>query len=284
MKNAPELFFTLLFFTLLLILILISVIAILRFLKKRDDKPVHVGMEQFTDAFKSLGGEINVLKEQLILKDRLAAMGEVSAGIAHQLRNPMAVIAGYSKLLLKSLDENDKRREMLIAILKEVDEMNHVMEELLRLSRHERINKSKINISELINNLINSFAHNNEKINFKENRPYVIKGDETLLTQAIKNLLQNALDAGGEVWIKLVEGSFSNKQGVYINIYDKGKGISKEHMDKIFMPFFTTKEEGIGIGLTMTQKIIAAHDGNITVDSIEGEGTLFKVFLPGEEN
>lgn len=281
MKNAPELLFTLLFFTLMFVLILVLLIVILKFLKKRSEKPVRVGMEQFTEAFKSLGGEINVLKEQLILKDRLAAMGEISAGIAHQLRNPMAVIAGYSKLLLKSLEENDKRRDMLIAILKEVEEMNQVMEELFRVSRHERINKTEINISELIKNLANSMADKHKKINFDRNKQFIIKGDETLITQALKNLVQNALDAGGEAWIEVEMGTFSQKQGVFINICDKGKGISKEDIDKIFIPFFTTKKEGIGIGLTMAHKIIAAHDGNITVDSVEGQGTVFKVFLPG---
>ena len=280
MKNAPELFITLLLFTFLLVLILVAVTAILRFLKKKDEKPAHVGMEQFADAFKSLGGEINVLKEQLILKDRLAAMGEISAGIAHQLRNPMAVIAGYSKLLLKSLDEGDKRRDMLIAILKEVEEMDRVMEELLRLSRHEKINKEDIKISELITNLIASMAEKGRKINFQENENFIIKGDATLIMQALKNIVQNALDSSGEAWIEVGEGSFSHKQGIYINIRDKGKGISKEDMNKIFTPFFTTKEGGIGIGLTMAHKIISAHEGSITVESTAGQRTVFKVFLP----
>lgn len=281
MKNAPELFVTFLLFTLLLVLILATVITILRFLKKREEKPVHIGMEQFTDAFKSLGGEINILKEQLLLKDRLAAMGEVSAGIAHQLRNPMAVIAGYSKLLLKSLDENDKRRDMLIAILKEVEEMNKVMEELFRLSRHEQINKTEIDILELIKKVAHSMAANSIKINFDETINLKIRGDDTLITQAIKNLVQNALDAGGEVWIKAFEGSLFGKQGVFMNILDKGKGIPKEDINKIFMPFFTTKADGVGIGLAMAHKIITAHEGNIAVDSMEGRGTVFKVFLPG---
>jgi signal transduction histidine kinase len=280
MKNAPELFITLLFFIFLLVIILVAVIAILRFLKKKDEKSAHAGMDQFADAFKSLGGEIKVLKEQLILKDRLAAMGEISAGIAHQLRNPMAVIAGYSKLLLKSLDENDKRRDMLIAVLKEVEEMNHVMEELFRLSRHEKINKDNIKVSELITNLIASTADKGKKINYNEHKRFIIKGDETLIMQALKNIVQNALDSGGEAWIEVGEGSFSQKEGIFINIHDKGKGISKEDINKIFVPFFTTKEGGIGIGLTMAHKIISAHDGNIAVESAEGKETVFRVFLP----
>lgn len=237
-------------------------------------------MGALTDAFKTLGGEINILKEQIVLKDQFAAMGEISAGIAHQLRNPMAVIAGYSKLLLKSLDENDERREMLTAILKEVDEMNRVMEELFRLSRNEQINRTELDITNLVKKLINTMTDIREKIYFEEHEIFTIRGDETLISQVIKNLIQNAIDAGGEAWIELKKGLFSEKEGVFINITDKGNGISKEDVTKLFKPFYTTKVQGIGIGLTIAHKIITAHGGNISVDSEEGKGSTFKIFLP----
>lgn len=280
MQNAPELFLTLLFFTFLLLVILVSIIAILRFIKKRERKASQVEMGALTDAFKTLGGEINILKEQIVLKDQFAAMGEISAGIAHQLRNPMAVIAGYSKLLLKSLDENDKRREMLTAILKEVDEMNRVTEELFRLSRNEQINKTELDITNLIKKLINAMTDIREKIYFEEYETLIIRGDETLISQVIKNIIQNAIDAGGEAWVELKKGSFSEKEGVFINITDKGNGISKEDIIKLFKPFYTTKDHGIGIGLTIAHKIITAHGGNISVDSEEGKGSTFRIFLP----
>ncbi len=280
MQNAPELFLTLLFFTFLLLVILTSIIAILRFIKKRERKTSQVEMGALTDAFKTLGGEINILKEQIVLKDQFAAMGEISAGIAHQLRNPMAVIAGYSKLLLKSLDENDERREMLTAILKEVDEMNRVMEELFRLSRNEQINRTELDITNLVKKLINTMTDIREKIYFEEHEIFTIRGDETLISQVIKNLIQNAIDAGGEAWIELKKGLFSEKEGVFINITDKGNGISKEDVTKLFKPFYTTKVQGIGIGLTIAHKIITAHGGNISVDSEEGKGSTFKIFLP----
>lgn len=280
MQNAPELFLTLLFFTFLLLVILVSIIAILRFIKKRERKASQVEMGALTDAFKTLGGEINILKEQIVLKDQFAAMGEISAGIAHQLRNPMAVIAGYSKLLLKSLDENDKRREMLTAILKEVDEMNRVTEELFRLSRNEQINKTELDITNLIKKLINAMTDIREKIYFEEYETFIIRGDETLISQVIKNIIQNAIDAGGEAWVELKKGSFSEKEGVFINITDKGNGISKEDIIKLFKPFYTTKDHGIGIGLTIAHKIITAHGGNISVDSEEGKGSTFRIFLP----
>lgn len=280
MNNAPELFFTLLFFTFLLLVILLSVIAVLRSLKKREKKAPQIETGVLADAFKTLGDEINILKEQLVLKDQFAAMGEISAGIAHQLRNPMAVIAGYSKLLLKSLDESDKRREMITAILKEVDEMNRVMEELFRLSRHEQINKTELNITNLIRTLISSMADIREKVYFEEYETFLIRADETLISQVIKNLIQNAIDVGGEARVELKKGLFSETEGIFINISDKGKGISKEEMNNLFKPFYTTKEQGIGIGLTIAHKIVTAHGGSIKVDSTQGEGSTFRIFLP----
>ena len=92
-------------------------------------------MNTLMGAFSALGGEINSLKEQLIMKERLAALGEVSAGIAHEFRNPMGVIAGYAKLLLKGLEDADDRKVIVQAILNEIEEMNRVMEELLKFSK-----------------------------------------------------------------------------------------------------------------------------------------------------
>ncbi len=280
MQKTPELFLTLLFFTFLLLIILGSIIAIFRFVRKKEKKASHIEMGALTDAFKTLGSEINILKEQLVLKDQLATVGEISAGIAHQLKNPMAVIAGYAKLLLKSMDNSDERREMLMAILKEIDEMNRVMDELFKLSRHEQINKSEIDIAFVIKKLIDGTADFREKVSLGEYQPFIVKADEILISQVIKNLIQNAIDASGEVKIELKKGIFSGKEGAIINVSDKGMGISKDDRNKIFKPFYTTKPHGIGIGLTITNKIITAHGGNIWVDSIHGEGTTFSIFLP----
>lgn len=279
MQRTPEIFLTLLFFTFLLLLILIFVIVFFRFLRKREKKISYGEMDALTDAFKTLGSEINTLREELILKDQFAAMGEVSAGIAHQLRNPLAVIAGYSKLLLKSLEENDKRVDMINAILKEVDEMNRVIEELFKLSRHKQIEKKELDINNLIKKIINNLSEGDKKLYFEESGPIIIKADEVLLSQAIKNIIHNAIDVSDDVRIELVKSTVGG-EGVVINIIDKGKGIPKEHINKLFKPFYTTKDDGIGLGLTIAHKIIFAHGGKITVDSIQGGGSTFRIFLP----
>jgi signal transduction histidine kinase len=243
-------------------------------------------MESVVHAFRLLGDEIKSLKDQLVTKERLAVLGEVSAGIAHEFRNPMGVIAGYARLLLKSFDENDMRREIVQGILKEIDEMNRVMEELLKFSKSEPIKKDSMDITKVIKDVIQSFAktliNQGKKIEFALKDGIAIKADETLLRQAIRNLIQNALDAGDRVWINIEKGAYLNKEGVFIDIKDNGSGMSEDNLSKIFMPFYTTKNGGSGIGLALAQKIIMGHGGNISVESKEGEGSLFRLFLPME--
>lgn len=278
MVTLPELLFILSFLTFLLLLILISLILIFRRLRKKKSSTAEI--ETLTDAFKTLGCEINNLREQLQLKDRFAVIGEISAGIAHQIRNPLAVIAGYSKLLLKSLDENDKRCDMIKAILQEVEGINRIIEELFKLSKFEKIEREEINLVALIKKCVENTLRNGKKVIFQEVNDIYIKADQVLLSQAISNLIHNAVDVSDEVKVELKETSLKNKEGVLIDITDKGKGISKSEINKIFSPFYTTKENGIGLGLTIAHKIITAHGGNITVISKENEGSTFTIYLP----
>ncbi len=278
MLTLPELLFILLFFTFLLLLILISLLLIFRRLRKKKTSTAEI--ETLIDAFKTLGCEINTLREQLQLKDRFAVIGEISAGIAHQIRNPLAVIAGYSKLLLKSLDENDRRCDMIKAILQEVEGINRIIEELFKLSKFEKIEKEEINLVALIKKCVENKLSNGKKVIFQEVKDIYIKADRVLLSQAISNLIHNAVDVSDEVKVELKETSLKNKEGVLIDITDKGKGISKSEINKIFSPFYTTKENGIGLGLTIAYKIITAHGGNITVTSKESEGSTFTIYLP----
>lgn len=282
MKAASDNLIVLILASVFLILLFIFLIFLPRLLKREDRNREATDMGSVVHAFRALGDEIKSLKEQLVIKERLAALGEMSAGIAHEFRNPMGVIAGYAKLLLKSLDENDVRREIVQGILKEIDEMNHVMEELLKFSKSEPIKKDDINITKIIRDVIYSFDESRGKIKISSSDEIVIKGDETLLRQAIRNLVRNALDAGDKVWIKVITADTGQKKGVYVTVQDNGKGIPEENLDRIFMPFYTTKEGGSGIGLALVQKIVMGHGGNISVESEEGKGSTFRLFLPCE--
>lgn len=280
MRVTPEIFFIFLLSTIILLLLFALIFLIPRLIKKRELEKRDLDRNTFFDALQSFSKEIKSLKEQLVLKERLAALGEVSAGIAHEIRNPLGVIAGYARLLLKSLDERDgQKREIVLGILKEVDEINSVMEELLRFSRNEPMNKTNINLTKTIKDVVESLQEN-ERITYLTDRPLFIKADEELLKKAFKNLIKNGLEAAERVWVDIRAENVKEQPWVIITIRDNGKGIPKEDRNKIFMPFYTTKEGGSGIGLSLTQKIVMAHGGKITVQSKAGEGSTFEVFLP----
>ncbi|BCB96107.1 hypothetical protein JZK55_10290 [Dissulfurispira thermophila] len=290
--TSPDIVIIFLTVSIFLILLFIVVIFLPRLFKKHEIKTENADMNTLVNAFSALGNEIKSLKDQLVIKERLAALGEVSAGIAHEFRNPMGVITGYARLLLKSLDENDKRKEIVQGILKEIEDMNHIMEELLKFSKSEPIKKTDINLTKSIRDVVQDIDSSGHKIDFKCSEEVFIKGDEILLKQAIRNIIMNAVDAGNKVWIDVEREAHDmghqamnveiQRDGVYINVMDNGAGIAEKDIDKIFMPFYTTKQGGIGIGLALVQKIVTEHGGNITVKSKEGEGSTFKVFLPME--
>jgi signal transduction histidine kinase len=263
----------------LIVLLIAFIIYLPRLLRQKDERsPARSDADVITESFNMLGHEMKSLREQLIMKEKLANLGELSAGIAHELRNPMSVIMGYSKLLLKSFDEEDSRRQTVQAIIAEIDTMNRVMEELLKFSKSEALNKSRVDLARMIDKAVRESIRP-EAINFVSSGEISVECDETLLRQALKNLLNNALEAGGDARIDIREGCPSGKKGVFIEVSDNGKGMNQEEIRKIFMPFYSTKENGLGIGLSLVQKIALAHGFPAEVSSVEGKGSTFRIFL-----
>jgi signal transduction histidine kinase len=281
MKFVPETFFIFTTFFFLSILFA-AVFSLSRYLRKRDVEDVNNKINSFMGAFQVLGDEVKSLKNQLDINERLAALGEVSAGIAHELRNPMGIIGGYAKLLLKEFEASDPRREMVMAIIDEIGEMNKVMEELLRFTRLEELNKTDMDVSYLVREAIDSIVSNGYNIEVFCDSGIFIKGDIALLRRALKNLIANAMDAGTTVQVSVERGFLSNKAGVFIRVSDNGDGIPDKDMNKIFMPFYTTKNGGMGIGLALVHKIITSHGGSVTANSVKGKGSVFNIFLPGQ--
>ncbi|MBZ0157566.1 MAG: hypothetical protein K8I29_15310 [Alphaproteobacteria bacterium] len=282
MRDTPGLVLALLPASVLLIVLFLLVVFLPRLLKRREAEAGVSETESVMGAFHALGNEIKTLREQLLLKERLAALGEVSAGIAHEFRNPMGVIAGYARLLLKSLEESDPRREMARGILQEIEAMDRVMEELMKFSTAGALRKADFNLVETINTVVNSMGTEGKSIHLTCEGPLAMKGDETLLRQAIRNLVQNALDAGEEVAVGAKQGLVSGAMTVIIEVRDNGRGIPEEEKKKIFLPFYTTKEKGTGIGLALVQKIALAHGGSVEVESAGEKGSVFRLLLPAE--
>jgi PAS domain S-box-containing protein len=224
--------------------------------------------------------EVKRLQEQMELRERLIALGEMSAGIAHELRNPMAVISGYLKLLAKKTDAASQ--DIIRDITSEINGMNRIIGDLLTFARPASLNRVKVNIKELIDGCIANVLQAtgaDSRILFVVNVDAIeISVDEVLMRQAFSNLIQNAVEAmpgGGTITLDTT----ANRE-VKIIIHDTGMGIPADELKKIFLPFFTTKDRGVGLGLALVHKIILSHGGRIEAESTEGQGTAFAVTLP----
>lgn len=225
--------------------------------------------------------EVKRLQEQMELKDRLTALGEMSAGIAHELRNPMAVISGYLSLLSKK--RPDPAGQAIIQdITAEIGGMNRIIGDLLTFARPAALNRVPVSIKELIETCMSGVlqatgaeSRIQTVVNLED---LEVSVDEVLMRQAFSNLIQNAVEAmpqGGTLSIQARDGKH-----LTVAVTDTGAGIPKEAMKKVFLPFFTTKDKGVGLGLALVHKIVLSHGGRIEVNSRQGRGTTFTVILP----
>lgn len=224
---------------------------------------------------------LKAVESQMELRARLSSLGELSAGIAHELRNPMGVIVGYTKLLSKK--GGHALQPIIDNILKEIAVMDRIITDFLSFAKPAELSIEDIDLKMMIGNCIATVTGEQSDISVRlsiEGRP-TIKGDEIFLRQAFTNIIQNAVEAmpqGGMLTIKAVTPA---DQGGFLDIIisDTGHGISEEVVKKIFLPFFTTKERGTGLGLAIVHKIVVSHGGTITVESSD-VGTTFRIRLP----
>lgn len=224
---------------------------------------------------------LKAIESQMALRDKLSSLGEISAGIAHELRNPMAVIAGYTKLLSKKAEST--LQPPVEAIAKEIAVMDRIISDFLSFAKPAELTLSAITIKAIIDQCVASVTDERNDISavVAVDGSFSVRGDEVFLRQAFINLLQNAAEAmprGGSLTVK--SSPSGGTQGFLdISISDTGHGISDDVKNKIFLPFFTTKEKGTGLGLAIVQKIIVSHGGNVSVESSD-KGTTFTVRLP----
>ena len=226
--------------------------------------------------------EIKKLQQQLVMAQRMAALGEVAARVAHDIRNPLVSIGGFAKRLEKSLEGN--LREYAGIIAREVAGLEKILGEILAYVRGVSLEKRVVNINSLVEEVagvMKSELDEKKIILVKDlNAPFEIRVDPGNVREALLNILSNAIHAIGSNGTITVKTSVEKDYAV-IEIKDTGCGISEEDLQFIFDPFFTTKGSGnTGLGLTITHKIIEKHNGRIEVESKPHEGSTFKVFLP----
>ena len=229
--------------------------------------------------------ELKAMEAEVKRKEKWAFIGELSASIAHELRNPLASLKGSIEMLrAKNVPETQADRLMGIA-LSEMDRLNGIVTDFLLYARPQELNKEKYDLNRSLQEIAillkSSEASNNHvTISASLDGEQVVRGDAKQLKQVFWNLGVNAVDAvsdGGVIDIYTT----GNSNAVEVVFKDSGNGISRDDIDKIFYPFFTTKEKGTGLGLSIAQKIIEEHGGKIEVESEgEGSGSMFKILLP----
>lgn len=215
--------------------------------------------------------------------ERLAAVGQLASGIAHEIRNPLGIIKTISQTINQDV-EDEEIKEGLDIIQHEIDRANKVIKGILDFARPNKIQDCIINLEKLIGELVivtRKFAQQqNVDLVLNIEKPSIVKGDPDKLKQAFINIILNGIQSmkdGGNLEITLEE---IDEKWAVISFKDEGEGISEQLSDKIFNPFFTTKESGTGLGLSITHSTIEDHNGKIEFNSKLGEGTNVKVYLP----
>jgi two-component system, NtrC family, sensor histidine kinase HydH len=230
--------------------------------------------------------EINNLKMEIEKNQRLASLGNLAAGVAHEIRNPLSSIKGfatYFKERYKDIPDDKKTAEIMV---QEVERLNRVISQLLEFASPVKIHKKSVSMVTLIQHSLKMIeGHAREKnIEIKTDLDHHTKNlyiDPDKINQVFLNIYLNAIEAmenNGTLYVRLTEDKKNNMAKVEIS--DTGKGIIKEDLTHIFDPYFTTKQSGTGLGLAIVHKIIESHKGEIRVESERGSGTTVTILLP----
>lgn len=235
--------------------------------------------------------EVTQLREQVALKKNLESLGEMSAGLAHEFKNAIAALQGYVQLL-QNLELDAKGQEVAASLLGEVRNLSGMVTSFLNFARPQPLQLDEVNLAELIDDcageLHQVFADRKVELRVSKAAEIpVIRADERMLRQALLNLIRNAAEAipaaAGARRVDVTTARTIGPEGrnwAIVKVQDTGEGIPPALMDKIFIPFFTTKATGHGVGLALAHRVIMQHGGELTVSNSEAGGALFTVSLP----
>jgi two-component system sensor histidine kinase HydH len=233
-------------------------------------------------------GEVRRLQGEIRRKEKLAAIGGLAAGVAHEIRNPLSSIKGIATYFKNKFDENSDDEEMAGVMIEEVERLNRVISELLEFARPTDLKPKATNVTSLIEHSVRLIEKEASTKNIKikldlSHQPLSAEIDSDRFSQCLLNLYINSLQAMEKDGQLSIKNSLTDDNLIAIEIRDTGSGIKAENLNKIFDPYYTTKTKGTGLGLAIVHKIIEAHNGNIRVRSVPGQGTTFIIGIPANK-
>jgi signal transduction histidine kinase len=241
--------------------------------------------QQMEEKIQKTTADLKKTEAQLIRSEKLAALGQLAAGIAHEIRNPLTSINILIHSMTENLPSGDSHKEDLKVIEEEIHRMNEILDQFLRFAKPATPLLEKADVSSIFEETLQLLRPHIEKQIIVVEKEFqslpIILMDREQMKQVFLNLLLNAIQAmpgGGHLTLR--GQNSEDGQWIHISIQDSGIGISSENINKLFDPFFSTKEGGIGLGLSITHRIIDQHHGKIEVESAPGKGTLFTIWLP----
>jgi signal transduction histidine kinase len=227
--------------------------------------------------------QIIEIEDQLRRADRLSALGELSAGMAHEIRNPLGSIKGTAEILRDGVAADDPKLEFAEILIREVDRLNQVLEDFLHFAKPSPVEHGHFSLGEVVSDVLDLTRQQSLRsqivVEVELDKDIEIPGRGEQIKQALLNLVLNAIQAmpsGG--LLKVSSTNFEHK--IHIQVSDNGPGIALENRERIFNPFVTTRDSGTGLGLAITQRIVQGHGGHIVLYSTPGQGTNFTICLP----
>ena len=235
--------------------------------------------------------EVRTLRREVARSQRLASVGRLAAGVAHEIRNPLSSIKGFATYFKERYPDRPEDQQTADIMIQEVDRLNRVVGQLLEFARPVSVEPKPVSLQILLDDsikLIKDQAAEKDISIQTQNKTQVaeVRMDPDRINQVLLNLYLNAIDSmekGGELRVEITDDG--PRQNVVFEVSDTGRGIRRENLSKIFEPYFTTKSTGTGLGLAIAHNIVEAMGGKITVKSDTGAGTTFTIALPNlEEN
>jgi signal transduction histidine kinase len=237
--------------------------------------------------------ELQKAQERLIQSERLAAVGELAARVAHGIRNPLSAISNSAGVLRRDLDLTGDDRRLLDVVYSESKRLGDIISDFLKYARPRPLHKSPQVLVGILDDLVLLLTKDprvKDRItierNYEEHLP-LIEADEAQIQDAVWNLLLNAVESmpeGGLLQVSAHPVPNPEPTSVKITITDTGSGIPDEEKEKAFQPFHTTKAEGTGLGLAIVQRVVEGHHGSVEIESVIGQGSTFTVHLPLKSN